>query len=242
MDLCRYVPYSLHTPGRVSRRLQTRVRLCRDSRKYPAVVPSLAVYGNYKHKMSAFLALRVGCNSFTGFLKHAGFAPRQPPSGWLHIALVRDPYERYLSSLWIAASSAQSPEAKPQGWESFLHYVEALNWEGDFYTWDDDPHFATQTRFYETMTDPSLFIPLEHSTEALAKLLPNAPKPMPHINETPNERKALAREIISWEPVLDHYVEDQALYYETVSGRAEADRSAGVGPQEPATTSEIGLK
>ena len=71
------------------------------------------------------------------------------------------------------------------------------------------------------MTDPSLFIPLEHSTEALAKLLPNAPKPMPHINETPDERKALAREIISWEPVLDHYADDQALYHEAKTSYAD---------------------
>lgn len=207
--------------------------------KYPlgmAVVPK--IYISPERGLAFWTIMRCASSSTSNLMKRAGLTMVRDPSlvaqDWLHLALVREPYERYLSSLFITSNTSTDAQFYPDSWPDFFAFVEEQNRSGKFFTWNGDMHYGRQADFLVGMCEPMQLIPLEQS-DRLDAFFPGRHRKLTRVNVTLERYKQAAREAISPEPVLEHYAADVELYLRAT----EADDAATAG-LEPAASAEAG--
>ena len=162
----------------------------------------------------AFWAIRKNASTTVrNWLKGQGFRYRvlSPDIRWLHVAIVRDPYERYLSGLrQMYRHHGRRGRLRGVGnWEEFVQYVQERN-KRELYTHNSDAHFEPQHWTVDELPAPALF---ELSQLGLFQQwmvgtgIVSAVE-MDHRNRTQEEHLDYARERIDREQVERHYARD----------------------------------
>ncbi len=165
--------------------------------------------------IAVWVAPRCASTSTATWLTEAGFV-RGEGAATQRYAIIRDPFDRYLSCLsvaWPGRFRGRKRQGTAPPWSEFLAGVEDSNRAGKFYTWGDNIHFKQQSWFRDQ--GGQTLIRLDE-LRAFISLLQNrgigAGISFPHRNRTGVQAREIACATISRGPVLEHYADDNLAF------------------------------
>ncbi len=165
--------------------------------------------------IAVWVTPRCASTSTAVWLTEAGFV-RGEGTATQRYAIIRDPYDRYLSCLavaWPGRFRGRKRQGSAPLWSEFLAGVEHLNREAWFYTWGDNIHFQAQSWFRGE--GGQTLIRLDELRAFISSLRDQgigAGIDFPHRNRTGVQAREIARATISRGPVLEHYADDNLTF------------------------------
>jgi len=163
---------------------------------------------------------RCGCTSTGRWLKSVGFEFTKDPlekgdSGLSHFAVVRDPYDRYVSGLHLAWDG---PRRAGVPWVEFVGEVAAWNQKHQkAWDWFENFHFQPQSESRLGMPNEKL-LKLEDvdlwvlGTGVAVSANPPYPDGIPHVNRSNEPNLLAAKEILNEGIVRETYFVDDLVY------------------------------
>lgn len=168
--------------------------------------------------------LKAGHTTFDDWMQYVGFRHSfregfEDADGMTHVAVVRDPFVRYVSAVYSMWDCGHVADV---GWEHYIDGVEAWNQRtGRPWTRNNDMHFAPQHDRVGKMPDPVLFA-LEDLEPFRAWLeshgLDSGGRPFFAKNVNDPARRRYALDTIGEDIVRSHYAEDVHYESETLGG------------------------